>query len=157
MREGGLTADDGRLPGELLATLGPGLQDALNHPIRRDILRALHEEPRTRSVSEILGDLVPLRRGEVAYHTLVLRDSECVGIVGSRPGPGGREAVLASLVASSDPVQSVLRATRHSDQNQRQRAGAEDSPGLLAMFRLPNPTRTVRLLGRRRRAAGEQP
>ena len=88
MRDGGLTADDGRLGDDVLAGLEIGLQDALNHPTRRDILRVLHEESRSRSVTEIVGDLAPLRRSEVAYHAQVLRDSECVGVDGFRPAPG---------------------------------------------------------------------
>lgn len=153
MRDADLTAEDGRLADEMLAILEPELQDALNHPTRREILRALHEESCSRSVTEILGELAPLRRGEVAYHAQVLKDSECVGVVGNRPAPGGQEQVLASLVAGSDQVLHVLRATRHLDRNHRQRTKTESSPGRLAMFRLPNPTRTVRLLGRRRRSA----
>jgi DNA-binding transcriptional ArsR family regulator len=156
MRDGGLTADDGRLGTDVLAGLEIGLQDALNHPTRRDILRALHEERRPRSVTEILGDLAPLRRSEVAYHAQVLRDSECVAVDGFRPAPGGREQILASLVAASDQVQLILRATRHSDQSHRERTGADHSPGLLAMFRLPRRGASVRLLGRRRRAAEGQ-
>ncbi|HEX6782727.1 MAG TPA: hypothetical protein VF125_11955 [Solirubrobacterales bacterium] len=155
MRDGGLTADDGRLAADLLATLEAGLQDALNHPTRRDILRVLHEERRSRSVTEIVGDLEPLRRSEVAYHAQVLTDSECVGVEGSRPVPGGREQVLASLVSGSDQVQLILRVTRHTDQNHRHRGSGAGSPGLMAMFRIPRPTHSVRLLGRRRRAAGE--
>jgi hypothetical protein len=156
MREAGLTADDGRLATEMLAILDPGFQDALNHPTRREILRTLHEESRSRSVTEIHGELAPLRRSEVAYHAQVLRDSECLGVVGSRPTPGGQEHVLASLVAESDQVLLVLRATRHLDHNHRRRTAAESSPGLMAMFRLPRPTHTVRLLSRRRRPAGGQ-
>jgi hypothetical protein len=154
MRDAGLTADDGRLAAEMLAVLEPELQDALNHPTRREILRALHDERRSRSVTEMLDDLAPLRRGEVAYHALVLRDSECVGVVGNRTASGTQEQVLASLVAGSDEVQLVLRATRHLDRSRLQRTAGESSPGLMAMFRIPKPTRTVRLL-RRRRPAGE--
>lgn len=153
MRDGGLTADDGRLGAEVLAGLEMGLQDALNHPTRRDILRVLHEESRARSVTEIVGGLAPLRRSEVAYHAQVLKDSECVAVDGFRVAPGGREQVLASLVAASDQVQLILRATRHTDQSHRERTGTESSPGLLAMFRLPRPGSSVRLLGRRRRTA----
>lgn len=157
MRDAGLTAEDGRLAAEMLAVLEPELQDALNHPTRREILRALHDESRSRSVTEMLDDLAPLQRGEVAYHALVLRDSECVGVVGNRTASGSQEQVLASLVAGSDQVQLVLRVTRHLDRHHLQRTAGESSPGLMAMFRIPKPTRTVRLLGRRRRRPGEQP
>src|SRR5215212_4382603 len=102
MRDGGLTADDGRLGPDLLASLEIGLQDALNHPTRRDILRVLSEDSRSRSVSEIVAGLAPLRRSEVAYHAQVLKDSECVGVEGSRPAPGGHEQVLASRVVGSN-------------------------------------------------------
>jgi hypothetical protein len=151
MRDAGLTADDGRLGADLLATLEPGLQDALNHPTRRDILRVIHEDGRPCSVSAIVADLAPLKRGEVAYHAQVLKDSECVVVAGSRPAPGGPEQTLASFVAASEQVLAVLRSTRHADRNLRRRAPAESSPGLMAMFRLPRPTHTIRLLNRRRR------
>ena len=154
MRDGGLTADDGRLGPDLLASLEIGLQDALNHPTRRDILRVLSEERRSRSVSEIVAGLAPLRRSEVAYHAQVLKDSECVRVEGSRPAPGGHEQVLASRVTGSDEVQLILRVTRHSDQDHRERSTPVHSPGRMAMFRLPRPGSSVRLL-RRRRDAGD--
>ena len=156
MRDGGLTADDGRLGPDLLASLEIGLQDALNHPTRRDILRVLSEDNRSRSVSEIVDGLAPLRRSEVAYHAQVLKDSECVGVEGSRPAPGGHEQVLASRVTRSNEVMLILRVTRHSDQDHRERTAAVQSPGLMAMFRLPRPGSSVRLLGRRRRGAGDR-
>jgi hypothetical protein len=115
----------------------------------------LHEDRCSRSVTEIVGNLAPLRRSEVAYHAQVLKDSECVGVEGNRPAPGGQEQVLTSLVATSDQVQLILRATRYTDQNHRQRTGDANSPGLMAMFRVPRPGSTVRLLGRRRRSTGE--
>jgi len=156
MRDGGLTADDGRLGPDLLASLEISLQDALNHPTRRDILRVLSEEGRSRSVSEIVAGLAPLRRSEVAYHAQVLKESECVAVDGTRPAVVGREQVFASLVAGSDQVQLILRATRHSDQDHRERTGVVQSPGVKAMFRLPRPGSSVRLLGRRRRGPGEE-
>jgi len=151
MRDAGLTADDGRLGADLLATLEPGFQDALNHPTRRGILRVLHEDGRPCSVSEIVADLDPLKRGEVAYHAQVLKDAECVGVVGGRPAPGGEEPILASLLTANEEVLAVLRSTRHSDRNLRRRTPVENSPGLMAMFRVPRPTYTIRLLNRRRR------
>jgi hypothetical protein len=151
MRDAGLTAGDGRLGADVLATLEPGLQDALNHPTRRDILRAIHEDGRPCSVSEIVADLDPLKRSEVAYHAQVLTDAECVGVVGGRPAPGGEEPILGLLVAANEEVLAVLRSTRHSDRNLRRRTPVESSPGLMAMFRVPRPTYSIRLLNRRRR------
>lgn len=152
MRDTGLTADDGRLGADLLATLEPGFQDPLNHPTRRDILRVIHEDGRPCAVGEIVADLDPLKHGEVAYHAQVLKDAECVEAVGSRPAPGGEEQILASLVAASEAVLAVLRSTRHSDRNLRRRMPAEKSPpGVMAMFRVPRPTYSIRLLNRRRR------
>jgi DNA-binding transcriptional ArsR family regulator len=151
MRERGLKADDGRLGADLLATLEPGFQDALNHPTRRDILRAIHDDGRPCAVGEIVADLDPLKRGEVAYHARVLKDAECIEAVGARPAPGGEEPVLASLVAASEEVLAVLRSTRYSDRNLRLRTPADRSPGVMAMFRLPRPAYSIRLLNRRRR------
>jgi hypothetical protein len=151
MRDAGLTADDGRLGADLLATLEPRFQDALNHPSRRDILRVIHEDGRPCSVGEIVADLDPLKRGEIAYHAQVLKDAECIGVVGGRPAPGGEEPILGSLVAANEEVLAVLRSTRHGDRNLWRRMPVENSPGLMAMFRVPRPTYTIRLSNRRRR------
>lgn len=143
---------DGRLADELAATLEPKLQDALNHPTRREILRVLHASERPCSVSAMLGKLSPLSRGEVRYHLHVLMDCEAVLRDGTRPALGGGEGLYSSELADDRKVRAVLRATERQDRKCRRGAEGEDSSGLLTMFRVPRPERTIslrNLLGRK--------
>lgn len=151
MSEGQLTADDGRLATDLAATLEPGLQDALNHPTRREILRVLHRVTRPWSVTETLVDLPDLNRGEISYHVQVLVDSACVEVVGTRPAPGGTERLFRSSVSGDDQALLVLGATQRSDRKLRQRSVENDSPSMLTMFRIPRPERAIQLVNRHRR------
>jgi DNA-binding transcriptional ArsR family regulator len=153
MREAELTAEDGRLAMDFAAQLEPRLQDALNHPTRRDILRALHGGGRALGVGEILNDLHPLTRGEVSYHARVLEDSGCTSADGARPAAEGGERRFQSTVAESDQALLVLRATQRSDRRYRQRASEAQSFSPLTMFHLPHPDRAVRLLNRHSREA----
>jgi DNA-binding transcriptional ArsR family regulator len=151
MGDAGVLAEDGRLAADLVATLEPKLQDALNHPTRRDILRVLQGAGKPRSITDIVGALPQLTRGEINYHAQVLQDSGCVEVDGSRRCPGGEERLLRSAVADSGQALLVLGATERSDREHRRRAAAEPFSSQLTMFRVPRPARTVRLRGRRRR------
>jgi DNA-binding transcriptional ArsR family regulator len=143
----GVVAEDGRLVTDLAATLEPRLQDALNHPTRRDALRVLHGTKRPQSVAEVLGKLPPLTRGEIGYHLQVLQDSGCVTVTSTRPGPAGRERLFKSEVRGSEQALLVLRAAQASDRKLRQRKRGSSS--LLTMFRIPQPSRSIRLNLRR--------
>lgn len=136
---------DGRLADELAVTLEPKLQDALNHPTRRDILRVLHKQKESCSVTAILDALPPLKRGEASYHLQVLQDCGAVVADGTRPGPGGREVLYRSELASDATVPEVLRATERQDSERRRGADGGSSSGLLGMFQVPRPERTIRL------------
>jgi DNA-binding transcriptional ArsR family regulator len=153
MGEAGVLAADGRLADDLLARLEPKLQDALNHPTRREILRVLHAEERPRSIAELAAALPTLKRGEISYHAQVLSNSGCIELEETRPALRQREQLFRSTVGDSDQAQLILRATQQSDREHRQRATETRSPGLLAMFRVPRPGPTIRLLNRRRREA----
>ncbi len=135
----------GRLSTDLAASLEPSLQDALNHPLRRSILRALHARGCPRGVAEILGDLSPFTRGEVGYHLQILLRSGSVVDDGTRPGLAGRERLYESRLAGDPRVAAVLRATTEFDREHRRAQAGQRSPGLLTMFRIPRPTRTIRL------------
>lgn len=149
MGEAGILVEGGRLADDLVAALDGGLQDALNHPTRRGILRVLHESGRPRSVTEVLHELRPLRAGEVDYHVRVLQAADCVAVEGTRPAPGGGERLLRSTLADSDQALLVLRVTRRSDREHRQEA--DSSSNLRTMFRMPWPGRTVSLRSSKRR------
>lgn len=134
---------DGRLADELAATLEPRLQDALNHPTRREILRVLHASDRPCSVSEILDKLSPLTRGEVSYHVRVLRYVGAVFEDGTRPAPGGREVLYRSALRGEAGVTAALWVTEQLD-GRRRKAADEHRSSVLAMFRVPRPGRTLR-------------
>jgi DNA-binding transcriptional ArsR family regulator len=141
---------EGRLDDELAAALEPKLQDALNHPTRRDVLRVLHGSGRPCGVTALLGKLPPLRRAEIDYHLKVLRDGGMVFVDGTLPAPGGREWLYRSAVEGDRQARSTLRATERGDRKRRQeREGG--SPGMLTMFRVPRPKRTIRLGSRARK------
>lgn len=149
MGEAGLLSEDGRLADELAARLEPRLQDALNHRTRREILRFLHAEERPGGVTEFLVSLPSLRREEITYHARVLEKSGCIEVEGNGVAPG--ERLFRSNLQANDKALLVLRATEDSDQGHRG-AAAEDHPdAVTTMFRPPRPSRTVRLLNRRRR------
>jgi DNA-binding transcriptional ArsR family regulator len=137
---------DGRLSAALAASLEPKLQDALAHPVRREVLRALHSGKRPRSVAEI-GAQLPFRFGQLGYHLQVLQR---LGAVASRPpsAPSRRQAAFASEVCANGHVRSVLRATERWDRERREAVAKASASPLLTMFRTPRPIRTIRLRGR---------
>jgi DNA-binding transcriptional ArsR family regulator len=142
---------DGRLADELAVTLEPKLQDALNHPTRREVLRVLHAAERPCGVNEILGELLSLTRGEVSYHVQVLQLRGSILADGTRPAPRGREVLYRSALEGDAAARSVLQATERSDYKRRQEAMGERSPSFLTMFRVPRPGLTIRLGDRSRR------
>src|SRR3954454_7102498 len=142
-QEGDMQSDylelpDGRLPAHLAATLEPTLQDALDHPVRREVLRVLGSGEQSRGVAELGAELPDFCLGQLSYHLQVL----------------GRSGAVASEVAGDARVRAVLRATERWDRERREAAGASASP-LLTMFRVPRPGRTIRLLSRSRTDAGQ--
>ena len=143
---------DGRLDDELVAVLEPKLQDALNQPTRREILRVLHGKERACGVAEVLHQLHPLTRAEVSYHVQVLKEAAAVVADGSRPGLHGRDEVFRSALSEDPGVLAVLAVTRQSDRRRRQGKGNKSS-GLLKMFRIPHPERAISLSMRRGRKA----
>jgi DNA-binding transcriptional ArsR family regulator len=142
---------DGRLTDKLAVTLEPKLQDALNHPTRRDILRVLRQKESC-SGTAILGELPPLKRGEVVYHLQVLQECGAIFVDGAHPATGGRDRLYQSGLVDDAKVRGVLRATERQDGKRRHRANRAPSSGLLTMFRVPRPERSIRLsnlLGRK--------
>lgn len=142
-------AGDGSLSAHLAARLEPKLQDALDHPVRREVLRALHRGERAWSVAEI-GAQVSFRLSQLSYHLQVLHRSGTVVSELAAIGGGRGCAQYASGVSGDDEVRSILRATERWDREQGEAdAGVNVSP-VLTMFRTPRPVRTIRLSGRER-------
>lgn len=88
---------------------------ALNHPLRRHILRILGETE-IASATEIARQK-ELRLGNVAYHVKVLADLEVLELVHRRKVRGAFEKFYRSVAANGDGtwVAVVLESTRKSD------------------------------------------
>jgi DNA-binding transcriptional ArsR family regulator len=105
---------DHPLPPDLAADLPPYLREALNHRVRRRILRALNGHTRPQSLAEALvnpgGDVK-----SIAYHLRVLETCGSVSV--SSEFPGGNRSVwrYASKVPDNQRVIAVLVATSKAD------------------------------------------
>jgi DNA-binding transcriptional ArsR family regulator len=105
-----------KLPSQLAAHLSPMARDALSHPMRRQILRALNGSSEPRSPSEIATAALPQAGvSVVSYHAQVLETCGSVAMTGIRQVPGGVARLYASKVAGDEQVAAVLQATRGLD------------------------------------------
>jgi DNA-binding transcriptional ArsR family regulator len=143
-----LGTGDGRLPARLAATLEPGLQDALDHPVRRELLRTLSHKPRPRTIAEIGTDLHGFPLGQLNYHLQVLRRSGAVAAESTEVSASSAGARYASEVFEDGQIRTVLRATEKWDRERREAAAAASASPLLTMFRVPRAVRTIRLRSR---------
>jgi hypothetical protein len=137
-----------RLPPRLAETLKPELHDALDHLIRREVLRVLNRNSRTQRVPELKTKIGAFRLAELSYHLQVLWRSGAVACHTSESldGEGTR---YASEVSGDRQVCAVLRATEQRDRGRREAAAAAEASPLLTMFRVPRPVRTIRLRSQR--------
>jgi hypothetical protein len=104
------------LPSQLAAQLSPRARDALGHPLRRQILRALNASSEPRSPSEIATTTLPSASiSVVSYHAQVLEACDSIAMAGTRQVPGGIARLYASKVAGDEQVAAVLQATRGLD------------------------------------------
>ncbi|HET8565054.1 MAG TPA: helix-turn-helix domain-containing protein [Solirubrobacterales bacterium] len=107
----------GRLAAEWAATLEPRLQDALDHPVRREVLRRLNECGEGGTARQIVPDLRPIDIRQVSYHLHVLIRDEIV--VRDRSAVPGEHPAYISTVVEEPQVLKVLRATEEWDRQQR--------------------------------------
>lgn len=147
-----VAAEDGRLAERLAAGLEPKLQDALDHPIRRELLRTLNEGRRFRNIAEIGIALRAFRPAQLGYHLRVLQRSGAIASVPVDLSTGQARPRYASQVGDDMRVRAVLRATEQWDRERREAAAEANASPFLTMFRVPRPVRTIRL---RRRSAME--
>lgn len=119
-------SDSGRpFPGRLGGRLTPEALDALGHPYRRQILRALHRDVSSLSPPELTeSGLLPCSLSAAVYHLEVLENAGLVGEVDA--GQEGSVTVrhFASRVEAGSTVAEVLRETDDAD---RQRLAVEPS------------------------------
>ena len=104
------------LSSQLAAQLPASTRDALGHPVRRQILRALNESGEPRSPSEIVAAALPHASvSVVSYHARVLETSDSVAMTGTRQAHGDVARLYASKVAGDEQIAAVLQATRGLD------------------------------------------
>lgn len=115
MEDGRVVAGGGGLSAELAATLEPRIQNALNHPARRQTLRALHSRDEPLTVAELHDRLPDYSRSGVSYHLQVLRDSGCVVEVQPPAPKVGREREVSSALRGDLAALQALEATKSSD------------------------------------------
>jgi DNA-binding transcriptional ArsR family regulator len=139
---------DGRLSADLAATLDPQRLDALDHPVRREVLRTLNRKVRPRTITEIGSELPGFPLSQLSYHLHVLRRSGTIAAESSAISAGHTGARYASDVCEDGSIRAVLRATEQWDRERREAAAAASASPLLTMFRVPRPVRTIRLRSR---------
>lgn len=87
---------------------------ALNHPLRRRILRALHDGVRAKSPIQLSRELkVPV--SNVSYHVRVLRDKGVVTLISTRPVRGSSEHFYSSTLADHAVAVQLLESTAGED------------------------------------------
>src|SRR5262245_40494098 len=90
------------------------LIDAVNHPLRRKVLRALHDSNEALSpkrLAQILGEGL----SNVSYHMKVLAKRHAVKKTRSRQIRGAREGFFVSRVAGNERVIAILADTEGED------------------------------------------
>jgi helix-turn-helix protein len=118
-------ADTGRLAPEVAATLGAKLQDALDHPVRREVLRRLISDHGSCTALRLAADGPALSLSRVNYHLQVLVRSG----VATRCEPTLSLEGIAfyrSTLGDQPRAQAVLDATEDWDRSQV-RAAAGDA------------------------------
>lgn len=90
--------------------------EALNHPLRRKILRAIHgneNEPISPvTLSKELGEDL----SSVSYHVTVLLQKKSLTQVGTRQRRGAMEHFYISTITKDEVAEIVLRQTKDKDE-----------------------------------------
>lgn len=116
---------DGRLPAALAGRLEPELQDALDHPLRREILRSLNGSRRGSTPAELASRLEAFSLSQVHYHVQLLAGDGAV--VASGDSPLGGHSYVSDLSREAEVVE-VLRATQQCDRQRLSGVTAEKLP-----------------------------
>jgi DNA-binding transcriptional ArsR family regulator len=86
----------------------------LAHPLRRRIVRSIHEAGEARSSSELALELDGVLTN-VSYHVRVLRDAGALVLTDALPVRGSTESFYASAVEGDRWLRMFLDATRQKD------------------------------------------
>ena len=94
--------------------LSEPLRRALNHPLRRRILRDIRDDGGSKSPRQLsiaLGEPV----ANVSYHARVLSDAGAVALTGTRSVRGSIEHFYASTIAENAAAAELLESTAAED------------------------------------------
>jgi DNA-binding transcriptional ArsR family regulator len=94
--------------------MSPMLIKALNHPVRREALRLLHETSEGRSAVQ-LTQFIDVAGTKVSYHLKVLSNLGAITRAGERTVRGVLEKFFVSAVADHRQVISILTDTESDD------------------------------------------
>lgn len=92
----------------------PELLQALSHPLRRRILRTLHEAGEARSPRE-LSRVFRAPVSNVSYHVRVLRDKGAIALTDRRPVRGTAEHFYFSVLAENRLAVRLLASSKRED------------------------------------------
>ena len=105
-----------KLPPEVVDGLAPHQQRALDHPLRRQILRVLSRGANSQTLGEIGEGIPDTGTSTIGYHLLVLEECAFVSVSGILTGNGDTERHFASNVADNRVVMLALRETQELDE-----------------------------------------
>jgi helix-turn-helix protein len=105
---------ESKLPAEIAAMLEPSEQSALDHRVRRDILRQLLTR-NPQSPNELTLALTAASLSVVQYHLSVLVDIGTATIDGTRETKGSTQRFYAPAVENEDRILGVLRKMEKQD------------------------------------------
>jgi DNA-binding transcriptional ArsR family regulator len=109
--------EERRLPEHLTQQLPREVRDALGHPFRRQILRALDgESPQLSAADLSQSGPVPCSVSSASYHLCVLTKSGLVEIVASESTAGTIKRYFSSPPGRDGLVKRVLSDTEETDQ-----------------------------------------
>lgn len=151
LRQSQVKLADCNFPGDFQSKIGTPLWQALDNPIRREVIRLLCDEPRTQSdISSRLG----ISLSEIGYHVSVLEEAGAASHEDPERSRPASQRILRSALGDNQEVRLVLVATQQPDR--RFREEVRSSSRVLKMFQVPGPFTTIRL-GSRQRPRTEEP
>jgi len=103
------------LPPDLGFGMSARTRQALEHPVRRIILRHLHETGKAESPVEMVPLVEGLTLGLASYHAGILRDSGVTRMDRTAQVRGATQHFYVSAVAGDSEVEEVLAATEAAD------------------------------------------
>lgn len=104
-----------KLPDMLAATLPPETQDALDHPVRRQVLRILNSSDQARSAGEMAATLPGVPHSAVSYHAQVLENQGSISLAHlDREGAVVARHYVSNVIEDAR-VAIVLDAMRQDD------------------------------------------